>query len=76
MSSFLFHLRFLGPLPTDVVMLPAGIGILSYFLCCLCLYYGHFLIVSPINCSDATTAGLIKVRPAYAFGADPKWHGS
>lgn len=28
------------------------------------------------SCRDATTVGLIKVRPAYSFGVDPKWHGS
>ncbi|ONK55895.1 uncharacterized protein A4U43_C10F2060 [Asparagus officinalis] len=28
------------------------------------------------SCRDATTAGLIKVRPAYPFGVDPKWYGS
>ena len=76
MSSFLFHLRFLGTLPMHVVMLLAGIDVPSYFLPWLCLYYIRSLIVSPIKCSDATTSGLIKVRPAYAFGVDPKWHGS
>jgi vacuolar-type H+-ATPase subunit I/STV1 len=25
---------------------------------------------------DATTDGLIKVRPTYPFGVDPVWHGS
>lgn len=29
-----------------------------------------------LSCRDATTAGLIKVRPAYPFGVDPTWHGS
>ncbi|KAJ0962202.1 hypothetical protein J5N97_030030 [Dioscorea zingiberensis] len=28
------------------------------------------------SCRDATTEGLIKVRRAYPFGVDPKWHGS
>lgn len=28
------------------------------------------------SCRDATTVGLIKVRPAYQFGVDPVWHGS
>uniref|UniRef100_A0A0D3HBT3 V-type proton ATPase subunit a n=2 Tax=Oryza barthii TaxID=65489 RepID=A0A0D3HBT3_9ORYZ len=28
------------------------------------------------SCGDATTEGLIKVRPAYSFGVDPVWHGS
>ncbi|ONK72717.1 uncharacterized protein A4U43_C04F22400 [Asparagus officinalis] len=28
------------------------------------------------SCRDATTAGLIKVRPAYPFGVDPIWYGS
>jgi V-type H+-transporting ATPase subunit a len=26
--------------------------------------------------SDATTEGLIMVRPTYPFGVDPVWHGS
>lgn len=34
------------------------------------------IVFSPSICRDATTEGLIKVRPAYAFGVDPKWHGS
>lgn len=29
-----------------------------------------------LSCRDATTEGLIKVREAYSFGVDPKWHGS
>ncbi|XP_042499594.1 V-type proton ATPase subunit a2-like [Macadamia integrifolia] len=28
------------------------------------------------SCGDATTIGLIKVGPTYAFGVDPEWHGS
>uniref|UniRef100_A0A0D9XIB4 V-type proton ATPase subunit a n=1 Tax=Leersia perrieri TaxID=77586 RepID=A0A0D9XIB4_9ORYZ len=28
------------------------------------------------SCGDATTEGLIKVRPTYPFGVDPVWHGS
>nr|XP_016498908.1 PREDICTED: V-type proton ATPase subunit a2-like [Nicotiana tabacum] len=28
------------------------------------------------SCRDATTIGLIKVRDAYPFGVDPKWHGT
>ncbi|KAI9072752.1 hypothetical protein K1719_045286 [Acacia pycnantha] len=28
------------------------------------------------SCRDATTEGLIKVRPSYPFGVDPVWHGS
>ncbi|THU67042.1 hypothetical protein C4D60_Mb05t20490 [Musa balbisiana] len=28
------------------------------------------------SCRDATTEGLVKVREAYQFGVDPKWHGS
>ncbi|KAJ4832151.1 V-type proton ATPase subunit a3 [Turnera subulata] len=28
------------------------------------------------SCRDATTEGLIKVRPAYPFGVDPVWHGT
>lgn len=29
-----------------------------------------------LNCRDAYTEGLVKVRPTYPFGVDPKWHGS
>ncbi|XP_052194198.1 V-type proton ATPase subunit a3 [Diospyros lotus] len=29
-----------------------------------------------LSCSDATTAGLIKVGDTYPFGVDPVWHGS
>ncbi|CAL9753260.1 unnamed protein product [Musa acuminata subsp. burmannicoides] len=29
-----------------------------------------------LSCRDATTDGLVKVREAYPFGVDPKWHGS
>lgn len=29
-----------------------------------------------LSCRDATTEGLVKVREAYPFGVDPKWHGS
>lgn len=32
--------------------------------------------VLPLFYRDATTEGLIKVRPAYSFGVDPVWHGS
>ncbi|KAK4771988.1 hypothetical protein SAY86_013763 [Trapa natans] len=29
-----------------------------------------------LDCKDAGTVGLIKVRDAYAFGVDPVWHGT
>ncbi|XWS21008.1 hypothetical protein CRYUN_Cryun30bG0018000 [Craigia yunnanensis] len=28
------------------------------------------------SCSDASTAGLVKVLATYLFGVDPKWHGT
>lgn len=33
------------------------------------------VVIVPVN-RDATTEGLVKVREAYPFGVDPKWHGS
>lgn len=33
------------------------------------------VVIVPVN-RDATTEGLVKVREAYQFGVDPKWHGS